>query len=203
MLDQYAGTNCLRLRQELATVFKAWQELAKEFHSLQQNEVDLERKIDLLKFQINEINQAGLVLGEDEDLLKERDILAASEKLYAAAAFSYQALYDNAGGRAAVELLEEAEQSLEQIASIDPRLESILETLREAACQAEEVARALRGYQEQVQFDPQRLTEIEDRLDEIVRLKREYWGNIGEVLCFAEKCQQELDGIANREARLG
>ncbi|MGE5583130.1 MAG: DNA repair protein RecN [Bacillota bacterium] len=201
LLDQYAGAPCLRLREDFGKIFKEWQALQNEYQSLQQNEAELARKVELLEFQIQEINQAKLVIGEDEDLLKERDILASSEKLYEAASQSYQALYDGSDGKAAVELLGEAERALGQVAGIDPRIESILEMLREAACQAEEVSREIRSYQGQIQFDPGRLAEIEDRLDEITRLKRKYGTSIGEILLFAEKCQQELAGIANREER--
>jgi DNA repair protein RecN (Recombination protein N) len=201
MLDQYAGSACVRLRGEVGQVFKEWQALNNEYHNLQQNESDLVRKVELLQFQINEISEASLVIGEDEDLLKEREILAASERLYEAANQSYQALYDGSNGNAAVELLGTAERTLAQVAMVDPRLESILETLREAACQAEEVSRELRSYQEQVQFDPARLAEIDTRLDELTGLKRKYGSNIGEILLFAERSQLELSGITNREER--
>ncbi len=201
LLDQYAGAHCMKLRCDMGQVFKEWQTLDNEYHTLQQNEADLTRKVELLKFQIEEINQAKLVIGEDEDLLKERDILAASERLYEAANQSYQALYDDANGNAAVELLGTAERTLAQVAAVDPRLESILETLREAACQAEEVSRELRSYQEQIQFDPARLAQIDARLDELSNLKRKYASNIGEILLFAERCEQELSGIAHREER--
>jgi DNA repair protein RecN (Recombination protein N) len=201
LLDQYAGADCIRLRNEVNQVYKEWHSLNDEYHSLQQNEADLARKVDLLQFQINEINQAKLVIGEDEDLLKEREVLAASERLYEAASQSYRALHDDSSGSAAIELLGAAERTLAQVAAIDLRLAPILETLREAACQAEEVSRELRSYQDQVQFDPARLAEIDERLDEIIGLKRKYGANIGEVLLFAEHSQQELAGIANREER--
>lgn len=201
LLDQYAGASCVELAKEVSRTFKEWHTLNNEYFGLQQNEADLARKVELLQFQINEINQAKLVLGEDEDLLKEREILAASERLYEAATQSYQALYDSPDGSAAVELLGAAERTLAQVATVDPRLEAILETLREAACQAEEVSRELRSYQEQVQFDPGRLAEIDARLDELNGLKRKYGPNIGEILLFAERSQQELSGIANREER--
>ena len=201
LLDQYSGPNCISTGNGLKQVFQQWQALNNEYHNLQQNEADLARKIDLLQFQINEIAQAKLIIGEDEDLLKERDILSSSEKLYEAASQSYHALYDSSDGRAAVELLGDAKRALEQVAAIDPRLGQILETLHEAACQAEEVSRELRGYQEQIQFDPDRLRAIDDRLDEITRLKRKYGNSIAEILLFSDKCSQELQGISNREER--
>ena len=202
LLDEYTGRECIATREALGLVFKEWRESEEEYQSLQQNEADLARKIELLQFQIDEILQARLILGEDEDLLKEREVLSSSEKLFEAAAESYRALYDSEEGRAAAELLGEAQRSLDQVAAIDPRLSQVLETLREAACQVEEVSRELRNYQDQIQFDPKRLREIEDRLDEIGRLKRKYGQSLAEVLNYSDKCSQELAGISHREERL-
>jgi DNA repair protein RecN (Recombination protein N) len=201
LLDCYCGAQCLKLRDTFRKLHKEWQLLDKEYRDLQQNEFDLARKVELLQFQIDDINQAKLVIGEDEDLLKERSLLGSAEKLYEAATQSYQALYDNSSGQAAVELLVNAEKALEQAAAIDPKLEPVLNALREAACQTEEVAREIRDYQEQVQFDPERLSIIEERLDEIGRLKRKYGASVGEILLYAERCAQELAGISNREER--
>lgn len=201
LLDCYCGASCLNLRDEFHKLHKEWQLLDKEYRDLQQNEFDLARKVELLQFQIDDINQAKLIIGEDEELLKERSLLGSAEKLYEAATQSYQALYDNSSGQAAVELLVNAGKALEQAVAIDPQLEPVLNALREAACQTEEVAREIRGYQERVQFDPERLSIIEERLDEIGRLKRKYGASVGEILLFAERCTQELAGISNREER--
>jgi DNA repair protein RecN (Recombination protein N) len=201
LLDEYCGARCLELRSELSRVHHEWRTLETEYRALRQSEADLARKIDLLQFQLDEITAAKLILGEDEELLKEKEILSSAEKLYAAATDSYRALYESAEGRAAVELLGDAERSLSLVAEIDSRLEPILQTLREAAISVEEVSRELRGYQEEVQFDPERLVEIEARLDEIGRLKRKYGGTLAEILQFADNCARELESIARREER--
>ncbi len=201
LLDRYCGADCLALRAEYESAYRIWQSLAEEYHSLQQNEAELARKVDLLQFQVQEIGDAKLVLGEDEDLLREREILGAAERLYQAASESYQVLYDDANGRAAIELLSAAERSLEQAAGIDPRLEPILQSLREAAYGVEEASRELRDYQQQVQFDPERLAEVEARLDELTRLKRKYGSTLAEILQFADACARELAAITNREER--
>ncbi len=201
LLDRYCGAKCFDLRSSFSGLHKEWLALEKEYRDLQQNEFDLARKVELLEFQINEISQAKLVIGEDEELLKERALLGSAEKLYDAASQSYQALYDNTGSQSALELLANAEKALEQAATIDDKLAPLLNSLREAACQAEEVSREIRDYQEQIQFDPERLSFIEERLDEIGRLKRKYGASVGEVLLYAERCSQELAGISNREER--
>lgn len=201
LLDEYCGSECKKLRDDYLEVFRRFELLNEELQELKQNETDKTRKIDLLKFQIDEIEQMKLVIGEDEDLLKEKEILGSSEKLYEAATSSYQALYDNQSGKAVIELLAEAERSLSQAAGIDQRLAGILETIRETACQAEEVSRELRDYQEQIQFDPERLNMIEERLDEINKLKRKYGASIAEILLFLDRCKQELADLVNSEER--
>ncbi|HPO98737.1 MAG TPA: DNA repair protein RecN, partial [Bacillota bacterium] len=201
LLDEYCGSECKKLRDEFLEVFRRFELLSEELQELKQNETDKVRKIDLLKFQIDEIEQMKLIIGEDEDLLKEKEILGSSEKLYEAATLSYQALYDNQSGKAVIELLAEAERSLSQVAGIDQRLAGILETIRETACQAEEASRELRDYQEQIQFDPERLNMIEERLDEINKLKRKYGASIAEILLFLDRCKQELADLNNSEER--
>ena len=201
LLDCYCGTTCLELATTYRKLYKEWQTLDKEYHDLQQNEFDLARKVELLQYQITEITEAKLILGEDEDLLKERSMLGSAEKLYETTTQSYQALYDNSGSQAAIELLADAVKALELAAAIDSKLEPVLNSLREAACQAEEVSHEVRSYQEEIQFDPERLGMIEERLDEIGRLKRKYGASVGEILLFAERCSQELAGISNREER--
>lgn len=201
LLDQYAGAQCLTVKNQFAAAYRDWQKILEEYRALQTNEAELARRVELLEFQLQEINQAQLVIGEDEDLLKEREILSSSEKLFEAAALSYQVLYDSNEGKAAVELLVEAERTIEQVAFVDPRLVPILETLREAACQTEEVSRELRAYQNEIQFDPDRLHAINDRLDEISRLKRKYGATTADVLLYGERSARELAGINQREER--
>ena len=201
LLDQYAGARCLEVKNQFGATYRDWQALLAEYRDLTANEAELARKIELLEFQLKEINQAQLVIGEDEDLFKEREILSSAEKLFEATAFSYQVLYDGNEGKSAVELLTEAERALEQVAAVDPRLGPILDTLREAACQTEEVSRELRAYQNEIQFDPDRLRAIDDRLDEINRLKRKYGVTTADILLYAERCARDLAGISHREER--
>lgn len=200
MLDEYCG-DTVAWREEFTGLYKKSRELREEYRALKQNEAELARKVDLLRFQINEIQQVKLVIGEDEELLRERELLSSSGRLFEAANVSYQALYNNNSGKAAVELLNEAERALTPVAEIDERLNGLLESLREAACQAEEVSRELRNYQERIQFDPERLAAVEDRLDEINKLKRKYGATIVEILQFADQCARELEELSNREER--
>ncbi len=197
LLDRYCGAELIELKDTYLKLYQEWYNLSNEYHKLQQNEADALRRSDLLRFQLDEIEKAHLVIGEDEELLKEREILSSAEKLYAAAVEAYQALYENLEGMAAIELLGAAKRSLEQVVEVDSRLKVTLSSLTEALCQTEEAARELRDYQEKIQFDPGRLNEITERLEELGRLKRKYGHTTAEVMLFAEKCAVELQILEN------
>jgi DNA repair protein RecN (Recombination protein N) len=199
LLDQYCGPECIARKEQLYGVYQTWHQLTAEYRRIQQNQLETARRIDLLRYQTAEIEKARLILGEDEELVKEREILAAAERLFEAAAGVYQLLYDNNDGRAVIELLGEAERNLNQAAGIDPRLAALLESLRNVTCQTEDISRELRVYQEQIQFDPERLAVIADRLEEITQLKRKYGATIGEILAYAQECVDELEHLENQE----
>lgn len=199
LLDQYCGSACIAHKEQLQAVYQTWHQLTTEYRRIQQSQLETARKIDLLRYQTGEIENARLVLGEDEELLKEREILAAAERLFEAAALAYRVLYDNNEERAAVELLGEAERNLNQAAGIDPRLAAVLESLRNVTCQTEEISREIRSYQEQIQFDPERLAVVEERLEEITQLKRKYGVTIGEILAYSQQCAAELNHLENQE----
>jgi DNA repair protein RecN (Recombination protein N) len=203
LLDQYCGAACIALREQLQQVYQKWHALTAEIRRLQQDQTAVARRIDLLRFQTNEINQAKLVIGEDEELQSEKQILVSSEKLFGAAAGAYRVLYENNDSPAVIELLGEAERVMNQVAGIDQRLEPLLNSLREIVCQTEEISRELRDYQEQVQFDPERLGALEDRLEEITQLKRKYGATIAEILIFAQQGAEELNLLENKEEQAG
>jgi DNA repair protein RecN (Recombination protein N) len=203
LLDQYCGSACIELRGHLQQVYQRWHVLTSEINRLRQDQTAVAHRVDLLRFQIKEIAQAKLVIGEDEELQKERQVLTSSEKLFQAAVGAYQVLYENNAGQAVVELLSEAEKALHQVMAIDQRLEPLANNLREVVCQTEELARELRDYQEQVQFDPQRLAAIEDRLEEITQLKRKYGATIAEILIFAQQSATELNMLEQGEEQAG
>jgi DNA repair protein RecN (Recombination protein N) len=203
LLDQYCGPACIELRDRLQLVYQKWRVLTGELGRLQQDQAATARRIDLLRFQTEEIKEAQLIIGEDEELQKERRVLASAEKLFGASAGAYQALYENRDGPAVVELLGGAERALHLVSGIDSRLDSLCNNLREVVCQVEEIARELRDYQEKVQFDPARLTALEDRLEEITQLKRKYGGTIADILTFAQQSAAELELLEQREGQTG
>jgi DNA repair protein RecN (Recombination protein N) len=170
---------------------------------MQQDEREIARRVDLLSFQIEEIQAAKLQAGEDERLEQERVRLANAGRLAELADAVHQALAG--GGRSddgsALDLLGSAGRSLGQLLKIDRELGDYESLLVEASAQVEDLAHAVRAYQEAIEFNPERLNAVEERLELISALKRKYGETMPEVLAFAEQASTDLEGLVNREAR--
>jgi DNA repair protein RecN (Recombination protein N) len=200
-LDRYAGLDAAR--GEVAALYRAWRETRRELERLRADERAIERRIELLRFQVDEIAAAKLRPGEVEELERERRMLTNAERLGELTATVYAALRGGEDGdeRGALDLLAEARHALTELLRLDETLAGQGETLEQALFLLEDVASAARDYQDQVMADPARLVEVEERLDLIGRLRRKYGATIEETLAFAEEAARELDTLTNREAR--
>jgi DNA repair protein RecN (Recombination protein N) len=166
--------------------------------------MDLERRkrertelLELARFRVTELERAALTAGEDEELQRDRTVLANAAKLAAAAGESESALSGDDG--AALDSVRAAETRLGEAAAIDPKLNDALEMLKTARTNIEEAARTLGAYASRVEADPGRLEQIENRLQELTRLKRKYGGSIEaaiEALARSREEIAELEGIA-------
>ena len=201
-LDSYAHT--LDLRQSFsakaAELYKAEQELK----ALAEQEQDLARREEFLRFQLDEIRQAKLQEGEDEELERERNVLSSSEKLKAFSYEAYQALYREDASHAsapALDKLNEAVRAMKKLVEVDPTLKQQLGFLEETVYGVEEVARDIHSYGDRVEYDPNRLEEIESRLELIRNLKRKYGQTITEVLDYLAKAEGELEGLSHSSER--
>jgi DNA repair protein RecN (Recombination protein N) len=171
---------------------------------------DLERRerersdlLELARFRVTELDRAALVAGEDEELQRERTVLANAAKLAAAAGESESALSGDDG--AALDSVRAAETRLVEAAEIDPKLSDALEMIKTARTNLEEAARTLGAYASRVEADPARLDQIENRLQELTRLKRKYGGSIDaaiETLARSRAEISELEGIAESRAEV-
>jgi DNA repair protein RecN (Recombination protein N) len=201
LLDRYA--ELWPLRAQVAELVQQVRVVRRELRDLLRSERELAHRADLLQFQIGEIGAAVLQPGEDEELLKERVRLANAEQLAALAGEALRALEQGEGeAPAMMDLLGTALRALEGLARVDPALEPQLRAAEGVNYQAEELARSLRDYREQVEYNPQRLQEVEERLVLIRRLKRKYGTTIRDVLAYAQKAAQELDTITHSEERI-
>ena len=197
LLDQFAG-----VEDELERVRELHaqrRELESEFESLSQNEQERLRTIDLLSFQLQELERARVQPGEDAHLEEEKRILSNLERIRTAAAGAYSELYEEEG--AACSRLAAAMRQLEDLRRYDAAVEPYLEPLAGARATLEDAANFLSHYLGKLEANPQRLEEIEDRLALLDRLKRKYGQTLEEILAYGEKTRQELAKMEHADER--
>ncbi|MBE3582082.1 MAG: DNA repair protein RecN [Thermoanaerobacteraceae bacterium] len=199
LLDSFAGLEALR--REVGDIYGQWRSAQKELAELYGNPGERERQKDLLRFQVEEIDRAGLRMGEEEELRQELQVLNNAEELSREAQAIYSLLFGGPeGGREAVyDLLAQAEESLKAMAAIDPELGKWLDFLAEARVRVEEVARSVRSYGEGLDFDPTRIRQIEERLETLRRLRRKYGETVEEILRFREEAASTLEKLEKQE----
>jgi len=188
------------MRQEVTAGVKRLKGMLEEFRSHSMSEEEKARRIDFLKFQIAEIEEAKLVVGEEDELKAERDLLVNAEKLFRSAQEAHELLYGMEGS--AAERIGAATDRLKEIAAIDKQLAGHVETLTGALYAVQDAGKELSAYASRVSFDPERLEELEARLKLIGGLKKKYGGTVGEVLAFLERARAEFSGIERGEERI-
>ncbi len=201
LLDRYAELE--RLRQRVADIVKDVERVRRELRGLRRDERELAHRIDLLKFQIDEISSAALEPEEQAALREERPRLANAERL---AELSQEVLFVMEEGEAqvpsTVDSLGTALRLLAEAARVDPSMEDLLKDAEAVSFQLEDLVRRLRAYQAQIEYNPERFREVEERLALIRRLERKYGETIEEVLAYAEEAEAELDAIAHSDERI-
>lgn len=196
LLDGWLGAKALALREEVGRAYQAVARIRRHLEELRGEARERARNLDLYRFQQEEIAAADLKPGELEELAHERSRLANAEKLAAAAEQAYDSIA-NAG----IDSLNSALAAIERAGAMDESLSQIAEQLTEALSYAEEARRSLRTYRDDIEFNPERLEEIGDRLDLIHSLARKYGDTIEEIAAYAEELTRRLDTLENSEAR--
>jgi DNA repair protein RecN (Recombination protein N) len=201
LLDRYGNLWGQQARvAELAAQVRA---VRQERKQLERDEQERSQRMDLLQYQIAEIEAAALRPDEEEELAEERVRLANAEQLAELLAETLQGLDEgNEENPAATDSLGVAVRALQELARIDAALEPRLQEAEELSYRLQDLARALRDYRLQVEHNPRRLAEVEERLDLIHRLKRKYGQTISEVLAHASRAAKELESITHSEERI-
>ena len=198
LLDSYAKNDAL-----IAGYDKHYEEKKKietELSALETDEENRLQRIDLLTYQIGELEKAALKKGEKEELLSERNIMRSSEKLSENLGGAYSLLYDDEG--AAYDRISEAEGMLSAISDIDPEFESLFSRMSEIKYNLEDISHEIYQKMSKIEYDEQALDEIEERLDVINKLERKYGGSTEAAIEYLEKSKKELSGIENREENI-
>lgn len=194
IFDSYAGV--LDLRRVLERQYYYLQGLRKRLADHMQQANERERRQQLVQFQLQEIDQASLRPGEEDELRGERQILMHTEKLLHITQGSSDLLY--AGEDTVIERLGRVLPGIEDASAIDPVLKAVLEDLRSALYQLEEAGRTLGDYASRVEFDPARLAEMEERLAELSAMKRKYGATIDDILAHRESLATELETLQHQ-----
>ncbi|MDB5108482.1 MAG: hypothetical protein JWM69_1423, partial [Candidatus Binatus sp.] len=179
------------------------QEIRANLADLQKRERERADLLELARFRVSELERAQLAAGEDEELARERTLLANASKLAASAQSAEQLLYG--GDNAAIDVVAAAETRLADAGELDPKLAETIEMIKSARANLEEAARALGAYAQKIESDPARLDEIENRIQELTRLKRKYGGTIDAALDTLERSRREiaeLEGIVESKEKV-
>lgn len=197
-LDQFGGLS--PLRAEMGLAHEALARLKTEVSRLEQRLQEAREKADLTQFQRREIEAAGLALGEDEVLEKEKELAGNAEKIFSLVGQSYDRLYGESGS--VIEALDAVRSDLERAAVMDERLADTSAQVQAAFHEIDDAAQVLRGHLDRLTFDPARLEEIEDRLALINRLKRKYGPLLEDVLNYGREAAGRMDRLAGMERGL-
>lgn len=202
LLDESCHLAYLDSFGELEPALSAYREeyaklgaLRKQIASLQMDETEKARRLDILQFQIDELESAHLRLGEEEELDERKAMLRSADQLVAAVEGAYHALFGTDSQDGAASLLAEAEGNLSRVSNLSADLSHLSENLAALRYGTEDAAERLRDLKNSFDFSPKELDQVEDRLDHLHRLKKKYGATVRDMLDYLNKIRQELDQI--------
>ena len=198
LLDHFGGL--LETRGKIATQYSEWIAVSERLRSLLDAEADRASRLDLLTFQLQELETLGLDDGEVQSLLLERQKLMNSGRLADGLATALNALMDNED-RNANNLIADANRALQSISAYDPSLKPLLEILDSASIQVSEATESLRRYEDSIDMDPHRRDWVEERLDAIQAIARKHRVETDALPGLQVRLQEELDELTNSQER--
>ncbi len=201
ILDSFAGPEHLELRATYRVTHQRFQAGHRELQSLREREGARERDLDLLRFELAEIEELAPGPSEGEELAAERDRLRGVEGLREASAAATLLLAGGEEGGGAASLLAEAESALRGPTGVDPELDGLRNRLGGAGLELSDLAAELRAYLDSLQADPERLEQLESRLAAIDRLVRKHGGTVAAVLAHADSCREEIGQLETAAER--
>ena len=199
ILDDYAQNRTVF--QEYYALYRELVRVKRELDALITDEAEKQRKIDLLQYQVQEIEDAGLTAGEEQTLENRRKVLANASAIRDRLAQSYALLSGSDDAAGAVDLLGEASNAVDAAAQLDPALTAAAGQLLDLYYNAKDVAADLIGRLDAYDTNDAELDEVEQRLDLLYRLKRKYGSTVEDVIAFGQKAREELDNIQHSQQR--
>jgi DNA repair protein RecN (Recombination protein N) len=203
LMDNLGGDKIIKYRKELSDNYRMWREKSKKLFQLIKDREENLKRIDFLKFQLEEIDKSSLAKDEDKVLEGEELILRNAEKIIEAMEKANFILYEGGSEQVSVrDSLSEVSTDLGEISSLDRRIEKIKENLKEIGYQFEDIVNEIVKYKDEIELDSQKLKEVEGRLNLINSLKSKYGSTIEEILQYRQKIYQELEDIDCNEDKV-
>ncbi len=191
-LDSFIGNEILEIKSKYRALFDKYNKIKLELKNNYGDEKEKQRKLDLLKYQLNEIEYAKLKVGEDEVLEEQRKIMLNSSKIAESLKMADDALSEQT-----IDSINIAIKAFEKIENIDEKYEEKLSNLKNIYYDIQEIARDINGMKDDVNFNEEERNDIEERLDTIFALKRKYGNSIQEILQYKEEVEKEIFEIEN------
>ena len=192
-LDNFGGLNAALTSYQEA--YEKLDTLRREIASLQMDEAEKARRLDILQFQIAELERAELRPGEEEELEAQKTILRSADQLVAAVEGAYGAIFGDEDRDGAASLLAEAESSLAPVMDFSSELAQVSGIVADLRYTTEDAAERLRDLRSSLDFSPSELDAVESRLDQLHRLKKKYGASVQEMLSYLSRSRQELEQI--------
>lgn len=199
VLDDVVGCALSDLKTTLSQELKQLKGYNERLNTLGADDAGRSRRIDVLAFQIEEIQNAELKEDEEDELLAERKKMNSVQKITLALQQAEQALN---GESAAIDALRTAKKSVGSVTELDGEYQAVYERLENLQAEAEDIAQTVESLAEDVYFDENRLQSIEKRLDEIKMLKRKYGNSVGEIEAFLQKAREEYDLLVHSDEEI-
>lgn len=199
LLDAFAGTE--DDAAAVADTVARLREAARAMADLEQEDRERERRLEFLRFEVSEIEAAGLLPDEEDELKERRSLLTNAERIFELSGGAYAALYESEQG-AAIDAVDLALRELGELAGVNQRFQSLAERLAEARARIDDIANELREFTTEVDFDPAELDTINARLALIGDLKRKYGETIGDVLEYMRRAAAQISAFEQRDQTL-
>ena len=194
-LDNYAHTDL----SEYLEIYGKRKEILKKIEDLSQNEADRMERLDLLRYQVDELLAAELKIGEKDEILSEKTIIENAEKIVGAVSEAYNALYEE---NSAYDSISVASGSLSRLSGIDVKIDDISAKITDIQYAIEDIVHELRAVLDNVEYDEQVLNDMESRLDVITKLERKYGGSEESAIRYLQDASDELLTLENADEAL-
>ncbi|MEG0372072.1 MAG: DNA repair protein RecN [Clostridium sp.] len=202
ILDLFCGNKLENIKEQYKLKYKRYIYLKEQIKKISTNEKEKLRMIDLLSFQNQEINDANLIIGEDEELSIKKELLLNSGKIHSSLDNIYNKLYFSQIGESAKDAIGSSLKSFVSIGEYDPRLTSMKESCENIYYSLEALIEDIRDYRLSIDYNDDLINEVEERLDTISKLRRKYGSTIEEVLLFNQNIILELSSIEKSDETL-